>query len=110
MIEWTTKQVFYRSFLRRVLSGRLADVREIPVFGHAVVIAVRELARAFAKLGPTVQEAAENMRKFQQVLDQVELRRVCSWCKTVLDEGDEGAETTHTICPSCTRAMEEQDG
>ena len=29
------------------------------------------------------------------------LRRVCSWCGEVLEAGEPGAETTHTICPPC---------
>jgi hypothetical protein len=28
-------------------------------------------------------------------------RRVCSCCRAVLDEGDAGAETTHTLCKCC---------
>ncbi len=29
------------------------------------------------------------------------LRRVCSWCERVLEEGDPGALISHGICPEC---------
>ena len=36
-------------------------------------------------------------------------RRVCAWCKKVLDEGDgPHALTTHTICEECDRKQQEK--
>ncbi len=37
------------------------------------------------------------------------MRRVCAWCSLVLDEGDVGSETTHTICGACFDRLEQED-
>jgi len=29
------------------------------------------------------------------------LKRVCAWCKEVMDEGDPGEDVTHGICDKC---------
>ena len=31
----------------------------------------------------------------------IRLRRECSWCGNVLDEGTPGAQTSHGCCPAC---------
>lgn len=44
--------------------------------------------------------------EFAQVEAQKKFRRVCSWCGKVMEEGDEGADTSHTICESCLLLLE----
>lgn len=36
------------------------------------------------------------------------LRRVCSWCSTVMDEGDPGQPTAHGACPICVDQVRKQ--
>lgn len=52
-------------------------------------------AQILAETGPRVQAWKDERSAHRR------LRRVCAWCKDVLDEGDPGAETSHTICDEC---------
>lgn len=42
----------------------------------------------------------ENFRiKAEQM--KLKMRKICSWCDSVMDEGEKGAITTHVMCESC---------
>jgi len=40
---------------------------------------------------------------------EVKFKRVCAWCKTVMDEGDPEAPVSHSICPECDKKLIEEE-
>lgn len=57
------------------------------------------------RIATRILEGVAHLRQPQAL----SLRRICSWCRDVLAEGEPGAETTHTICDSCSSKVQAEE-
>lgn len=85
-----------------VLSRRKGERIVIGTADNPITVEVVEIRGDRVRLGVVAsKQVPVHREEVWTAIHGPRLRRVCSWCETVMDEGTEGAGTTHGICGGC---------
>ena len=73
---------------------------------NPITITVVEIRGDKVRLGIEAdrQTPVHRAEIWAQIHGERRLKKVCSWCQLVMDEGDPGADVSHGMCDGCKTA------